>query len=63
MSREDYIKMTDDELIDLAEEGDSEAKFYFDARKSSPYWYGVRSDCGKYTADIDYYGTVEVGNR
>lgn len=63
MSRENYIKLTTDELIELADNGDSEAGYYLAVRNSSPFYYGVPKTCGKFKADMDYYGTVEIGNR
>lgn len=63
MSREDYIAMTDEELNKLILEGDTEASYYLQVRHSSSVYYGVPKTCGKFKADLDYYGTVEVSNR
>ena len=63
MSREEYLSLTDDELANLMETGDSEAGYYLQIRHKGNVFSSIPKTCGKYTADVDYYGTPEGGNR
>lgn len=63
MTREKYMAMSDEELLTLSTNGDSEAHYYLYLRHRDGRMIGVASSCGKRADDNDYYGSPEGGNR